>query len=305
MENINIFDIALKIANKENLTAEEKRVNENAIKKAKESGVAPTSQFNFELRYLVKPNWQRTDAHYIQRKNDIDRLLQSVTFVDNCKNSMKYPYVDFTTLKWGESSTEKATVENNKVHTAKRLSARLSISKLMLLSQPSFQSAMSEMALYAIYQKLFSTIFSTAEGNDGIYNEEPKGLIDAANAVTIGGVADIMTIQKDVDKVSDSGFWVISPTAKTELNKLQLSNSIFYNNMFLNSPYISTNLAEDGYLIYVDLSKICVTEFGVAGLTVDNYTHAKDGYCDVIVECFFDFSIANSKFIKVGKFEIV
>lgn len=302
---INIFEIAQKLANKETLTAEEKRINENAIKKAKESGVAPTSQFNFELRNLVKPNWQRTDAHYMNKTNDIDKLLQSVTFIDNCKNSMKYPYVDFTTLKWGESSSEKATVENNKVHSAKRLSARLSISKLMLLSQPSFQTAMSEMALYAIYQKLFSSIFSTSEGNEGIYNEEPKGLIDAANAVTISGLTDIMSLQTDVDKVSDCGFWVISPTAKTELNKLQLSNNIFYNNMLLNSPYICSNLVEDNYLVYVDLSKICVTQFGVAGLTVDNYTHAKDGYCDVIVECFFDFSIANDKFIKVGKFEIV
>ena len=38
------------------------------------------------------------------------------------------------------------------------------------------------------------------------------------------------------------------------------------------------------------------------GVSVDAYTHAKDGYVDVIVEGYFDYSLANNKFIKVGKF---
>ncbi|MBP5424852.1 MAG: hypothetical protein J6Y33_02105, partial [Prevotella sp.] len=83
---------------------------------------------------------------------------------------------------------------------------------------------------------------------------------------------------------------------------LQLTSNIFCNGMFLNSPYICTNLVEDTYLIYIDLSKVCLTQFGLMGVSVDAYTHAKDGYVDVIVEGYFDYSLANNKFIKVGKF---
>ena len=300
-DKLNLFQVVNKLANKEKLSISEQRINDLATKRAKEYGIAPTSHFNFELRDLVKPNWANSDTKYISNDKDIKEFLNRVTFVENVKNSTKFPYVEFENIKWG-TPTNNGLVENEKIHKANRLAERLSISKLLLLSQQDFQSNMEQMAVNALYQKLFSTMFSTAEENTTENEESPKGLINDDDAITISGVTDIIDLQNNVDKVSDKGIWVISPTAKKELNNLQLTSNIFCNGMFLNSPYICTNLVEDTYLIYIDLSKVCLTQFGLMGISVDAYTHAKDGYTDVIVEGYFDYSLANEKFIKVGKF---
>ena len=300
-DKLNLFQVVNKLANKEKLSISEQRINDLATKRAKEYGIAPTSHFNFELRDLVKPNWANSDTKYISNDRDIKEFLNRVTFVENVKNSTKFPYVEFENIKWG-TPTNNGLVENEKIHKANRLAERLSISKLLLLSQQDFQSNMEQMAVNALYQKLFSTMFSTAEENTTENEESPKGLINDDDAITISGVTDIIDLQNNVDKVSDKGIWVISPTAKKELNNLQLTSNIFCNGMFLNSPYICTNLVEDTYLIYIDLSKVCLTQFGLMGISVDAYTHAKDGYTDVIVEGYFDYSLANEKFIKVGKF---
>ena len=298
---LNLFEVVNKLANKEKLSISEQRINDSATKKAKEYGIAPTSHFNFELRDLVKPNWANSDTKYISNDRDIKEFLNRVTFVENVKNSTKFPYVEFANVKW-ETPTNNGLIENEKIHRANRLAERLSISKLLLLSQPDFQSSMEHMAINALYQKLFSTMFSTAEENTTENEESPKGLINNDDAITISGVTDLIDLQNNVDKVSDKGIWIISPSAKKELNNLQLTSNIFCNGMLLNSPYICTNLAEDGYLLYIDLSKVCVTQFGLMGVSVDAYTHAKDGYTDVIVEGYFDYSLANEKFINVGKF---
>ena len=300
-DTLNLFEIVNKLANKEKLSISEQRINDNATKKAKEYGIAPTSHFNFEMRNLVKPNWANSDTKYISNDKDIKELISRVTFVDNVKNSTKFPYVEFQNVKWG-TPTNNGLVENEKVHKANRLAERLSISKLLLLSQPDFQLNMEQMAINALYQKLFSTMFSTAEECTTENEESPKGLIDEDDVITISGVTGLIDIQNQVDKVTDKGIFVISPSAKKELNNLQLTSNIFYNNLLLNSPYICTNLVEDTYLLYIDLSKVCLTQFGLMGVSVDAYTHAKDGYTDVIVEGYFDYSLANEKFIKVGKF---
>ena len=298
---LNLFEVVNKLANKEKLSISEQRINDNATKKAKEFGIAPTSQFSFETRDLIKPNWANSDTKYISNDKDLTELINRVTFVENVKNSTKFPYVEFQNIKWG-TPTNNGLIENEKVHKANRLAERLSISKLLLLSQPDFQLNMEQMAINALYQKLFSTMFSTAEENTTENEESPKGLIDENDVIIISGVTDLIDLQGDVDKVTDKGIFIISPTAKKQLNNLQLTSNIFYNNLLLNSPYICTNLVEDGYLIYIDLSKVCLTQFGLMGISVDAYTHAKDGYTDVIVEGYFDYSLANEKFIKVGKF---
>ncbi len=302
-DTLNLFQVVNKLANKETLSLTEQRINDNATKRAKEFGIAPTAHFNFEMRNLIKPNWANTDTHYISNNKDLTELISRVTFVENVKNSTKFPYVEFDNIKWG-TPTNNGLIENEKIHRANRLAECLSISKLLLLSQPDFQSSMEQMAINALYQKLFSTMFSTAEEITTENEESPKGLINADDAITISGVTDLIDLQNNVDKVTDKGIWIISPSAKKQLNNLQLTSNIFYNNLLLNSPYICTNLVEDTYLIYVDLSKVCLTQFGLMGVSVDAYTHAKDGYTDVIVEGYFDYSLANSKFISVGKFTL-
>lgn len=300
-DKLNLFQVVNKLANKEKLSINETRINDLATKRAKEYGIAPTAHFNFEMRDLIKPNWANSDTKYISNDKDLTELISRVTFVDNVKNSTKFPYVEFQNVKWG-TPTNNGLIENEKIHRANRLAERLSISKLLLLSQQDFQSNMEQMAVNALYQKLFSTMFSTAEESITPNEESPRGLINDDDAITISGATDLIDMQNNVDKVTDKGIWLISPTAKKQLNTLNLSTPIFYNNQLLNSPYICSNLCEDGYLIYIDLSKVCLTQFGLMGISVDCFTHAKDGYTDVIVEGYFDYSLANDKFIKVGKF---
>ena len=300
-DKLNLFQVVNKLAAKEKLSLTEQRINDNATKMAKEFGIAPTAHFNFEMRDLVKPNWANSDTKYISNDKDIKEFLNRVTFVENVKNSTKFPYVEFANVKWG-TPTNNGLIENEKIHRANRLAERLSISKLLLLSQPDFQSSMEQMAINALYQKLFSTMFSTAEEISTPNEESPKGLINADDAISISGATDLIDLQNNVDKVTDKGIFIISPSAKKELNNLQLTSNIFCNGMLLNSPYICTNLVEDTYLLYIDLSKVCLTQFGLMGVSVDAYTHAKDGYVDVIVEGYYDYSLANEKFISVGRF---
>jgi len=280
---------------------QEKRINENAINKAKEFGYNATSQYNFEFRSLISPNWQNSDTFWRAKDNDIQTFINGVTLLENCKNSIKFPYNEFTNVVWGTPSNDHDT-ENAKLLKANRLAERISISKEMILSEPNIESTLTDLAINAIYQKLFSTMFSTASANTQTLNESPSGLIDTENIISVSAITDIIALQNDVDKYSDKAIWLVSPEAKKELNTMQLNTPIFYNNKLLNSDYICTNLVEDGYLIYIDLQKVALAQFGVIGITVDNYTHAKDGYIDIIIDTYFDYSLADTKYISVGQF---
>ena len=114
-DKLNLFQIVNKLAAKEKLSISEQRINDNAIKRAKEFGIAPTSHYNFELRNLVKPDWANSETHYISNDKDLTELISRVTFVENVRNSTKFPYVDFENIKWG-TPTNNGLIENEKIH---------------------------------------------------------------------------------------------------------------------------------------------------------------------------------------------
>ena len=107
-DKLNLFQVVNKLENKEPLTLQEKRIKENAINKAKEFGYNATSQYNFELRSLISPDWQKSDTYWRAKDNDIQTLLNSVTLLENFKNSIKFPYNEFNVV-WGVPSNDHET----------------------------------------------------------------------------------------------------------------------------------------------------------------------------------------------------
>ena len=301
MNNINLFEIVNKLANKKELTIKEKRINDEAIKKAHAHGYNSTSQFNFEMRDLINGNnMQNVEVkQYLTKDNDnINTLFEKVVFVDNSTSSYKFPFVEFNNVAWGIPN-DSITIENKKTLKANRLAAKISLSKSVLQSNENIEEQLTELAITAIYQKLFESIFSNSSGD----TEQPEGIIYNISAYTLSDVESLTNLQYNIDKFADNCIWLISPKAKQKLNEINATSKIFDNGKLLNSDYIFTNLVNDGYLLYVDLSKLVISQFGVCGITCDTYTQAKEGKVIITLDTYFDYSFADNKYLGVGVFE--
>ena len=81
------------------------------------------------------------------------------------------------------------------------------------------------------------------------------------------------------------------------------TNRLFDNNKLLQSDIVYTNDIANDYLIYVDLQKVLLANFGVIGITLDNVTKSVEGKTILTIDGYFDYDIANNTFLSVGKFE--
>lgn len=301
MEQIKLSEIIKKLSNKKEFNVTEKRINEKAIRNAKEHGYLTTGQFNCEMRDISLNNLYTDTAKtngFIKKDNDVNNILSQTTFVDNAVNSFNYPFVDFRNIVWG-NPLDSVEIDSVRKLSPKRLSAQINLSNEILNGVTDIDKQLTEMVINAIYQKLIESVFSTNSGD----TESPEGILYDVSAQTLSDVEDITNIQLDVDKLSDNGTFICSPTAKQSLNKLNASNKVFDNGKCLNSNIIFTNLIEDKYLCYCDLTKIVIGSFGTIGITVDSYTKKHLGQTSITIDSFFDFTKSNEGFISLGKFE--
>lgn len=300
MEHKNLISIIAKLANNKTLSTDERRINERALIKAKQNGYNVTGQYNFEVREIgYLPPLKEETKGVLTKTNDIESLLNRCVFIPNCQNAMKVPFVSLNNIDWGVISGDNCTFDSAKM-SAKRLSTVCDISLEVLNStnedfQINFQNAVFE----NLYKKVFESAFSQQRGGE----DKPTGLFYNLSSSTISSVEDLINLQKDVDKLCDGGIWVCSPTAKAKLNEINTTTNIFDNGKMLNSDIIFTSLVEDGFICYLDLSKFVICEFGVMGVTIDNFTKKIDGKVRLTFEGYFDFDLADKNCIKVGQFQ--
>lgn len=302
MNDLNLLKTIAKICDKKPLSINERKIDDTAKETAKEKGFNVIGNFNFSKGDI----YQKTDVFKYQRwqnvlssehnQSNISYFTDNVRMLENCSTSFVFPFVDFGQISWGYPNIDSATLTTKKL-SPYRLSVPLDLSiSLIRSNDENLQIDFVKNMMEAIYQKLFQTVFSNSQGVTEI---EPQGLLNKVQYSNITNIQTLSNLSANVDKYTDSGIYLISPNAKQFVNNLD--SSIFANGMLLNSPYLCSNLVENDYICYVDLSKIAVAEFGIFSVTIDNYTKMKDGKVRIIVDGYFDFDIANERFISVGK----
>lgn len=291
-----LLDIIKKLANKIELSKIERTQNENAIKRAKEKGFVTQSQFNIELRNVINPNFAQTKVLPIQYKNnDIQFILDKCQHIENAATNFKFPFITNNNVKWG--IPEGNGIIESKNLKPYRIATQLDLSLSVLnTNSGDIENQFTQMLIESIYFKVLQTAFSTT-----IETElNPKGLFANLNIYDISDFADLQQIQKFVDDESDNGLWLISPTAKAKLFKINADSQIFNDSKLLGNDYIFTNLVEDGKICYIDLGKLAIANFGLLGVTVDNFTQKANGNVRLTVDAYFDYDIAKDSYLSVG-----
>ncbi|MBQ4022473.1 MAG: phage major capsid protein [Prevotella sp.] len=305
-KKLNMVDVINRITAKQNLTIEEKNINDKCSKQLKEKGISHNGQFNFEMRNIIKvaePYFvgnKKTETFVL--KNDAAELIQKVNYFENNVNDLNVPYVSSANVAWG-GEVAKVLDSNPQLESKKlkphRLSTYVDYSKAFLnCTDDEVSQKVNESIVNAIYNKLFQTIFSDVEESDA----HPKGLFNGITPSTITTTEDLTNMQYAIDKKHNGNVWVISPQAKQKLLKMGTNYPLLQNNELLNNPAICTNLCDDGYICYLPLDLLVIAQWGVMSLNVDNYSLATSGKVRVYIDAWFDFDLLGNENIAVGHF---
>jgi len=299
MDNINFYDVISKLANKKPFSNEEQKLNDLAIEKMKRCGLAPTAQYNFEIRSIRGKSGKDYEYKDLQfnNNNSLNQLLENSTIFLNCKADAYIPYLEPRSSIWGETVPLSVSAPLETKTIPHRISNSISLSKSYLSQQT---KATEQYIIDALIQSLYEGIFSTL-----LTDEEDKTtasvmpLFNSANITTISSLDDVLTIQKNGDLMASDNVFICSPTAKVNLYKL----GVIDNGMILDRPTIFSNLIKDGYFCYISLKHLALCIYDVIGVTVDPYSLAKDNKINIVVEAFADAQLLYYKLINVGKFE--
>ena len=295
---MNILNTIKKLNYKQPLTNEEKSINERAIKKANENGIAPIAYYNLEMRELLTiPS--ATKVHQLQSNtNIIHPLLDRVQYIENAQTNIIYPFVNITNVQWGNGAlTTQLTSKALKPH---RICAQIEISKTFLnCNDEGITQQFQDALINSIFDKVFATMLCDGDSTQ----DAPEGLLYGIEPTTITSIDDLTTIQQSVDDFTNNGMWICGAKAKKHLNVMHSTSKLFDNNKLLQSDVIYTNDIVNDYLIYIDLAKVLLANFGVVGITLDNVTKSVEGKTILTIDAYFDYDIANNTFLSVGKFE--
>lgn len=292
---MDILNVIKKISNNIELSKEEKRANENVINRAKEKGFNVQSQFNIEMRELINNDISTKVLPLQHKTNDIQNIIDKTQYIENAKSKFKFPFITNQNVSWGYP-TGSGVIESKELKPY-RVCTQLDLSLTVINSNSEdIQTQFTSMLINSIYEKVLQTLFSSTQETENT----PKGLFNGINEINVSDTATLQTMQTNVDKYSDTAIWFISPQMKNKLYEINATNQIFVDGKLLGNDYIFSNLVEDGKICYIDLSKVAISNFGVLGITVDNFTQKANGNVRITVDAFFDFDIANDNYISVG-----
>lgn len=304
MNNNNLIHKAItNIGRGDFLTKGQQQANADARSKAMSYGINLTGSYSYERRALSYSQNQQhlegTDVAHIFKSKGQD-ILSQVTYVKNCKNALKYPFVDGNCAEFNNDGIS-IDLMNNTVNSVllkpHRIIARVPYTKELDIQNTDFQGDLIELINQATEDTLIKAIFSTTEGTQ----HQPNGLFSLVPTTAINTVDDIETMANKVDSnIGANGVWMVSATAKTKLYK-QYKDYI-NNDMLFGAPIICDGRIEQDYMCYVDLKHIVVADWTFNTLTIDNVTQAKDGLNIITTETFIDFNFVDTNYIAVGKF---
>lgn len=301
MEKLNLFETINRLASPfpTNATPTENKINERALKHAKENAINTIGQFNCELRQLIDASVfedTKTPSAQFYASPDVAKIMERVFYIPNCKNNVSVPFISPTAAEWRPvgMSADNANITYSRHLTPHRLCTHISLSKALLnCTSEQVEQKIKDALVNTIYEKLISSIFSTQNNPDGLFfNVQPT---------TISTKDELIDFQYKQDKQTSNNVWVISAGAKKAINKMDF-NPLITDNKLLNSEAICTNLCEDGFIAYLPLNYLCVAEWNVISINVNPITKAVDGNVEIYVDAYFDFAMSNDSLISVGKF---
>lgn len=301
--NTLINDIVKRLLNKEDLTKEQMNLNDKVANEMRANGIAPTGAYHFETRGIVDTYEKEvgTNVHAIDNLKGNDILLKSAKKLKGLTMNAKIPYITSKGVEWYETGFGELNTDSNikgKNLRARRITTNVLVSREMILND-GITTDFERLLFDAVQDKLIETIFShTAEGTQGKSN--PKGILNDISSTTITSVNDLINLQYEVDKNKVNGTWVLSPMAKQYVQSISTDYPIYNNHTMLNSNAIFDSRVEDGYIVYLDLSKLYIADWKVSSITIDPITMSKDGLVGIYCDYFVDFSYLDNDFIKVG-----
>jgi len=292
---MNILNIIQKLANNTELSKTEILENENVIKRAKEKGFVTQSQYNIELRNVINSDIQTKVLPINYKQNDIQLIFDKCQYIENAKSQFKFPFVTNNNVEWGVPMGN-GVIESKNLKPY-RIATQLDLSLTVInCNSEEIKKQFTQMLIDSIYYKVLQTAFSS---NLDLTNA-PKGLFYGIEPIDISDVKGLQQMQKAVDVVCNNAIWLISPHAKEKLFEINAESHIFNDGKMLGNDYIFTNLVENGKLCYIDLGKLAIANFGVLGITVDNFTQKANGNVRITVDAYFDFDICKDSYLSVG-----
>ncbi len=301
--NTLLNDIVKRLLNKEDLTKEQMNLNDKVTNEMRANGIAPTGAYHFETRGIVDTYEKEvgTNVHTIDNFKGNDILLKSAKKLKGLTMNAKIPYITSKGVEWYETGFGELNTDSNikgKNLRARRITTNVLVSREMILND-GITTDFERLLFDAVQDKLIETIFShTAEGTQGKSN--PKGILNEISSTTISNVNDLINLQYEVDKNKVNGTWVLSPKAKQYVQSISTDYPIYNNHTMLNSNAIFDSRVEDGYIVYLDLSKLYIADWKVSSITIDPITMSKDGLVGIYCDYYVDFCYLDNEFMKVG-----
>lgn len=285
---VSILEIARKIANNKELSTEEKRVNERALKEFQNAGIAPQGQFNFNLRSMISfPIATKVDK--LKENNYNNKIWDRLTIIDNLQNSIKIPYISESNCQFkdnGYTNDNFARLES-KTFKPHRVTAILEISNNVLRScSKDLSQEITEELQKAIYNKIVEVLLSDGEENQ----DRPKGILNGIAKHNINSYNDFLEFVMNGETISNNMCLLFSPKAKYNLFILSDRFNII-NNSVNGVEAITDNRVKDNNLLMIDFSQVIIALFGATSITIDNVTKAKDNTTTLIIDVYADFDI--------------
>lgn len=296
IKNNELFNaiVALSKGKENTLSKELIEIDERSKNELKQLGVNETSQFTFK-RSAVKMGTEVENFQYADNRKS--KILDRCFRISDLKNSVNVPFVNDLNTKWipeGQSSRSYPSIYNH-LFSPYRISTYVKIPKIYLTQNQKFRSQFSEMLFQSLENKLIETIFS-----DSHLSTHPDGIFYNKQVSTISEITDIFDEQYTLDKEKGNNSFVVSPFAKYSLFNMTGDYKLFNDSKLFGSDYSLENMCQDGFMTYLDLSKLYVLDWETYGIDVDGISDIHNGNIVFYLNGYYDFAYLGE--MKLMKF---
>lgn len=288
-----ILDLIRKQTNNIGLNVGEANEMDKVIVECKNNGFVPSNSYTLRRNELRSISFNVGTEIAETETNPSTDLLSDVRYYSNIKSNLNVPYLHTDNVKWGNIS-DYAELHNSSVHLKpKRICTYIDISTSVDVQNKSLSKDIANILNKAIYDKVVETMFS----NDKV-TDAPNGLFADMSIKTISE-DNILDSVLSVTQNKYNGKFVISPSAYISLFKN--NRTLFDNGKLVGFEYVVDGRVKDGYLCFIDLSKVVMADWTITSITIDNVCKVKDGIIRIIAESFVDFDILDKAALSVLK----
>ena len=191
----------------------------------------------------------------------------------------------------------------------KRLTAYVDISKQLLVQDNiGVEAAIRRDIVNALNDTLEATIFGGAQGT----SDKPAGIFYGTQGATVDTYKELCEFESELDdaNIGSNRKYLLGNGAKaafrSTIKGTNATGMIMENNAVDGTPAFATSNVNGGAegkydFAYGDWSSLILGSWGDIEITVDEYTQAVNGCIRLVVNAFFDATIARENAIAFGK----